>query len=161
MRFLNLAEFRGFGATVIARIGVATLVAVCTVAGLIPSNDQIHAVVCNTYETGCQNDGAVVPCSNTTYCYSAPMGLTCTDGAVITNYKNSAPDMSWSTCDDNTGKIPVTGKCKNSPAKCGTVIYYAGPCGLGGRVCTLAVGLTPVQFCKIDGLGTLCAPAGG
>ena len=145
------------GSTGSTRVETVVLVCLLTVAGFLLGDTRLSALTCTSYDPGCRDDGAVVPCSNTDFCYTAPTGILCDDGATVTNYKNSGPPSSWALCVTNPGG---QGKCTNAATDCGTVIYYNGPCGAGGsRSCDITKSTTKVQFCKANVPSPVCSPA--
>ena len=102
---------------------------------------------CGSGTMSWENPGAVVPCSNTDYCYAFEGDLKCDDGEAIVAYKNTNPPNTWCECGPTTN---VAQTCSASLQDCGTTIWNKQPnCSLGYK-CEPTDADRDVRFCKCD-----------
>jgi hypothetical protein len=125
-----------------AIIGLTPLVAILC-AGFVSLGWKPGSwAACTTITNGCSYGGTLPPCSNLTYCYSAPQGYTCTNGGVVVAYKNATSAMDWASC----ATYKDLGQCVETLAACGTQTVFTNPRCTNNSSCTLQNG--PIQWCK-------------
>jgi hypothetical protein len=96
---------------------------------------------CFNTNHGCSFGGATIPCSNTTFCYTAPQGIECMNGAVVVSYMNSRPPNSRTNCQT----FNDLGDCTETRVDCGTPVYFTQP-GCGANFSCQS--MTTLQWCK-------------
>jgi len=92
---------------------------------------SVSAITCNTYASkACSWGGAMIPCSNTTFCYPyTPNTIYCNNvpnGIDIVAFMNVTPPNSWTNCKPKSG----FGSCTDTPQPCGgnTLWFWVGTC---------------------------------